>query len=267
MSVLRRSRVFFQPQVNEAEIGFQPLSNQARSRKLQLMLLAVPLLLGIGSTSLANARDKLLPLVTHCIADTGAGTTGATARLCKQPRHDKCGAEQSCCGETTQVWSEDANYVSIRDRKMCKCTGSAASNKFIHGLAIPRVKVTGVEDKRRPDGIWDFAWKVAADRIHPEREVALFVNPAGDRTDDQLHVHITRVDKGAMYPVNGDRALDTLRNTWRVAEEMAKERGFGDHYGVLVTKDAKNGFRVLVDERSPRRFVLDECQPASPLGR
>lgn len=271
MSALRRSRVFFQPQVDEAKSSFQSLSNQARSKTLQLMLLTLSLSFSIGNASLANAeepRNRLLPVVKHCIVDTEAGTTGATAGLCESPRQDDCGAGESCCSKTTQVWSEDADFVSIRDHKMCKCTASTASNSFVHGLAIPRVKVTGVEDKTRPDGIWDFAWKVAAGRIQPESKVALFVNPASDREDDQLHVHITRLKTtGSMNAVNSTRALDTLSNTWKVAEEMAKERGFGDHYGVLVIKDPTKGFRVLVDEQSPRGYVLNRCPPALPLGR
>jgi len=225
------------------------------------MVLAIALSFSIG-TSLANAgepRDRLLPVVTHCIADTGVGTTGATAGLCKSPRQDQCGAKESCCSRTTQVWDENADFVAIRDHEMCRCTASTPSNSFIHGLAIPRSKVTGVEDKARPDGIWEFAWKVAAARIQPESEVALFVNPADDRTDDQLHVHITRVRTNSMNAVSSGRPLATLSNTWMVAREMANEKGFRDDYGVLVTKHPTEGFRVLVDRKSPRRYVWNTC--------
>ena len=119
MSAFRSSRVFFQPEVNGAKSSYQSLSNQARSETLQLMVLAIGLSFIIG-TSLANAqepRDRLLPVVTHCIADTGVGTTGATAGLCKWPRQDQCSAKESCCSRTTQVWDENADFVAILSYK------------------------------------------------------------------------------------------------------------------------------------------------------
>ena len=36
---------------------------------------------------------------------------------------------------------------------MCGC-----SKDFIHGLAMPRSEVTGIEDIRRREEIWQFAW-------------------------------------------------------------------------------------------------------------
>src|SRR5262249_47882017 len=150
-----------------------------------------------------------------------------------------------------------AEFVAIRDIKMCGCPAA-----FVHGLALPRFKVTGIEDPRRPAGIWAFAWDVARNHIADERQIALVVNPPGERTQDQLHVHLVRLLPDArgwiasLRPVQAER----LDQAWNVASRQA---GGATDYGVLVARDeAGGGFLVVTDTRSPElQFTEALCRP------
>lgn len=159
------------------------------------------------------------------------------------------------CSRTTQVWAETKDFVAIRDRKMCGCPDG-----FVHGLALPRSRVTGVEDPPRPDGIWAFAWKVAEQKL-PENEISLAVNPKSRRSQDQLHVHIVRVRRDSL-PMDAERTahIDSLSKVWETAARKAADLKWKD-YGVLVTKDAKGKYLVVVDDGSPEKdFTVAECR-------
>ena len=108
-------------------------------------------------------RDLLWQIVSQCV-DASRPDYCAT---CRSPVVGACPAEG--CRRTTEVWAQTADYVAIRDIKM----GGCEKPGFVHGLALPRFRVTGVEDRARPPGIWAFAWTVARARIGDEREIAL----------------------------------------------------------------------------------------------
>jgi CDP-diacylglycerol pyrophosphatase len=129
---------------------------------------------------------------------------------------------------------------------MCGC-----SKEFIHGLAMPRVTVTGVEDPIRPESIWPFAWGVGVNRIE-EDSLALVVNPKSQRTQNQLHVHILRLNDEARqkFKQYSFAILGGIDRVWDVAEKIANSRGLGD-YGVLVSRYSENSFIVLISEGSP----------------
>ena len=186
-----------------------------------------------------EGRDILWSIVSGCM-NTGAADYCTS---CVSPREEAgCGHS---CRNSTQVWAESREFVAIRDRKMCSCpTG------FVHGLALPRVRLTGVEDPARPDGIWEFAWDAAARRI-PEREIALAVNPWGKRSQDQLHVHIVRLRSGSRLADPSRTArVDALGKVWATAAAKAAALGWRD-YGVLVTRGTGEGYLVIVDDDSP----------------
>ena len=86
------------------------------------------------------------------------------------------------------MWAKTKEFVAIRDLKMCGCPPG-----FVAGLALPRARVTGIEDPRRPEGIWPFAWQVARTRIPDERQIALAINPKDARSENQMHVHMLRL--------------------------------------------------------------------------
>lgn len=155
------------------------------------------------------------------------------------------------------MWAKTADYVAIRDIKMCGCPP-----EFIHGLALPRSRVTGVEDPRRPAGIWAFAWDVARRRIADEQQIALVVNPPGAwRTQDQLHVHLVRLepDARARLATLSPARTPRLDQVWDVASRHA---GGVEDYGVLVARDGvSNGFLVLTAARSPEeQFTVALCR-------
>jgi CDP-diacylglycerol pyrophosphatase len=140
---------------------------------------------------------------------------------------------------------------------MCGC-----GKDFVHGLAMPRSSVAGVEDSRRPEGIWNFAWMVAKKRIGKETDIALVVNPARRRTQDQLHVHIVKLLPDARRRFAGAASVrvPSLRAVWHEAENAATRAGLKD-YGVLVAKLPEGDFLVMVEEKSPERmYTQSKCR-------
>jgi CDP-diacylglycerol pyrophosphatase len=145
----------------------------------------------------------------------------------------------------------------MKDRKMSGCT-----EEFVHGLALPRAQVTGVEDPKRPSGIWEFAWNTARNRINSEDTIALVVNPAQHRSQDQLHVHMVRLKDNARmsFPKLSLARTESLDRVWVIAQEKSKELKLDD-YGVLVTTHTDGGFVVLVDQESPEyKFTEATCR-------
>ena len=114
---------------------------------------------------------------------------------------------------------------------MCGCPAY-----FVHGLAMPRDIVTGVEDSKRQEGIWQFAWDIGLQRIEIE-SLALVVNPKSQRSQNQLHIHILSLDPKArgVFEQYLPVYADNLENVWSIAAANAKSKGLDD-YGVLVTK-------------------------------
>jgi len=214
---------------------------------------AAAALLASCAAGAAPGSDVLWRIVSQCI-DPGAA--GYCSR-CDWPIEGSCGASRDC-RRSTQVWAETREYVAIRDIKMCGCPLD-----FVHGLALPRAPVTGVEDPRRPAGIWAFAWEVTRRLIPDESEVALVVNPPGARTQGQLHVHLVRLAPGARARVAARAVAPaaTLGQVWDAAARAAAAAKLDD-YGVLVMRDdAGHGFLVLADPASPEgAFTVSTCR-------
>jgi CDP-diacylglycerol pyrophosphatase len=154
------------------------------------------------------------------------------------------------------VWALNQEYVAIRDLKMCGCPAG-----FVHGLALPRFTVTGVEDPRRPDGIWPFAWDVARARIPEEDEIALAVNPPELRTQAQLHLHLVRLLPGARAQVDALRPIrvERLEDVWPAAAEHAASRQLAS-YGVILIRGLDGGWLVAAVGGSPEgSFTRSRC--------
>lgn len=219
-----------------------------RTTFLTIIRIVVVALLAATPTFAADHRDILWDVISTCI-DTHAKDY---CSRCSTPR-----TEVDCrtCRDTTQVWAESLEFVVIRDRKQCDC-----ADGFVHGLAIPRSRVTGVEDPARPDGIWQFAWDAALKRLTPD-EAALAVNPKGERSQDQLHVHIVRVRRESL-PTDSRQStrVDSLDRVWYAAARKAAELEWKD-YGVLVVRDADAGYRVIVDHESTEyKYTRPKCR-------
>jgi CDP-diacylglycerol pyrophosphatase len=161
--------------------------------------------------------------------------------------------QKGACKNATEIWAESADYVVLRDAKMCGCSAG-----FVHGLAVPRARVTGVEDPRRPEGIWKFAWDAARMRMGNDPAIALVVNPKAERSQDQLHVHLLRLrddvrQRIAQHPADRVPNLDQV---WKIAALRAAAEGLTD-YGVLVVGHPEGGFVVLVEKDSPEKMYTD----------
>ena len=148
------------------------------------------------------------------------------------------------------------DFVAIRDIKMCGCPA-----EFIHGLVLPRQIITGVEDPRRPQAIWDYAWQIAETRMQAS-SIALVINPQNFRSQNQMHIHLLGLNPQASLSLSQLQAVEItdLKDVWRVAEESAKAQSMQD-YGVLVSLAATGRFKVVVTSQSPEKlFTLYACQ-------
>lgn len=232
------------------------MTKSPRFTPVRSLLTTILFLFCVSLTAPAHAgsRDVLWSIVQHCLDPSVADYCST----CLAPVAGSSCAAGKGCRETLQVWAENRDYVAFRDRKMCDCPSG-----FVHGLALPRAKVTGVEDPNRPDGIWKFAWTAAGEKMGNDPAAALVVNPAGMRDQDQLHVHIMRLKKDARasFPAGRQAYLDNLDDVWWAAGSLAKAAGLSD-YGVLVTRRPGGGFIVLVDPVSPeKKYGIVRCLP------
>lgn len=226
------------------------LSNRRNS--IRALVASLLLFLGVSAPLSARAsgdRTILWNIVTNCL-DTSERDYCAA---CRWPRIDSPCQPKAACKDTTEVWAESADFVALRDSKMCGCPAD-----FVHGLAIPRAKVTGVEDPRRPDGIWTFAWDVASRRMGDDPAIALVVNPAAQRGQDQLHVHLLRLrgDARTILARHPADRVTSLNQVWKAAAQRAKASGLTD-YGVLVFGRREGGFMVLVEKESLEKLYTD----------
>jgi CDP-diacylglycerol pyrophosphatase len=230
------------------------------ARSLLLAVLILISLSGTGSAYAAGSRDVLWSIISSCLDPGGADY----CTTCRAPRAETTCAAGKSCRETTEVWAENAEFVALRDRKMCDCP-----EDFVHGLVLPRARVTGVEDPHRPDGIWSFAWAVACSRLGDDSDTALAVNPRGMRDQDQLHVHIVRLQPDARkrFVTARTSRVQKLDEVWGAASRVAAAAGLAD-YGVLVTRNPEGGFTVLVDKGSiEKNYSIARCSssPTLPL--
>ena len=195
--------------------------------------------------------DILLHIASQCVDPS----IDNYCSQCMLPRRDANCGDISECKKTNEVWALNTEYVAIRDIKMCGCPID-----FIHGLAMPREVVTGVEDSNRQESIWQFAWDVAMQRIEPQ-SIALAVNPKSQRTQNQLHIHLVRLDKNARthlsqyLPVQ----VNNLESIWATAANEARAKSLNE-YGVLVTQSSTGVFLVVVTPNSPEaEFTVWKC--------
>lgn len=201
-------------------------------------------------------RNALRTIVLQCLD----ATVPDYCARCPSPLIGKCGVDSCWIG--TDVWAETGHFVAIRDRKMCHCPPG-----FVHGLALPRSTVTGIEDPRKPDGIWAFAWQVALTRISVPAEIVLAVNSPLDRTQDELHVHIVQLREDGRARIDARRPvrIDNLDDAWRAAATHAKSMGYAS-YGMAVVQAAGGGYLVVSTESSPE-YAFTETVCAASGGR
>jgi CDP-diacylglycerol pyrophosphatase len=204
----------------------------------------------------------------------GAGALWAIVSRCidhAEPRVCTCPAfARSCCNDRATpdadvVWARTREFVAIQDMVMCGCPSG-----FVAGLALPRTRVTGIEDPRRPEGIWPFAWQVARGRIPDERQIGLAINPEDARSENQMHVHLLRLrpetrawlDASDGAPPGGAivLTLPTLDAVFAAAAARVGDGHMADT-GILVARARSGGWRVVLTRRSsPQTFTINGCR-------
>ena len=204
--------------------------------------LACIFLFPLGGLYAMPNSDILLDIVRHCVDPKLENY----CTRCRAPIAEVACTPETSCKKTTEVWSSNTEYVAIRDIKMCGCPAS-----FVHGLVMPLQVITGVEDPSRPEGIWQYAWDVATQRIDSD-SIALVVNPQNFRSQNQLHVHLVRLKPQARaeFKSMATGTSSNLLNVWKIAAELAKQQNLPD-YGVLVSTEERGGFKVVVTAISP----------------
>jgi CDP-diacylglycerol pyrophosphatase len=200
--------------------------------------------------------NALWTIVSRCV-------DRQTAAYCSCPPF-----ELSCCGnpstpDTDVVWARTADFVVIRDLRMCGCPSD-----FVSALAMPLTRISGIEDPHRPEGIWPFAWDVARVHIRDELAIGLVLNPPAARTQDQMHVHLLRLQPGVRPWLDGDAPAPPGVQIVPVPDIGAvfaavQARVGAEHMrdtGVLVARARRGGWRaVLTDRTSPQAFTLNRC--------
>ena len=212
----------------------------------------------VGST--APDPDALWQIVSTCI-----GTQ--STNYCTCPIFSR-----SCCGDTATpdadvVLATTREFVAIRDMKTCGCP-----DDLVAALAIPRARVTGIEDPARPEGIWAFAWDVGRSRIKDDDAIALVINPRSMRTQNQFHIHILRIRPDArtqlerldVGPSGRGMLIVPVADLGRVFAAVVSALGtdqIGDR-GILVMRAPDDGtFRAVVtDHFSPELFAISKCR-------
>jgi CDP-diacylglycerol pyrophosphatase len=181
---------------------------------------------------------------------------------------------QSCCGKSATadadvVWATTKAFVAIRDMQMCGCQAG-----FVSGLAMPRTWISGIEDPRRPEGIWPFAWDAARTRIGDENQIGLVINPTTARTQLQMHVHLQRLrpevraslDSADAPPFQGTVVLrlPTLDAVFAAAEARVGAAGMAET-GILVARSRHGGWVALLSHgTSPESFTISRCRELAP---
>jgi CDP-diacylglycerol pyrophosphatase len=175
----------------------------------------------------AQDRDILWKIISNCLDPTIPDYD----KRCNWPIQNSA----ITCKKTSEVWDMNNDFIILRDSKMCDCLDNKA---FVHGLAIPRSKVSGSDASNRPDDIWKYAWNNAVKRFGNDSEIALIVNAPGNcRGQDQLHIHLVRLnDAGHNLISKPDMSsVENLDEVWKKADMLAKDKML-DNYGVLIAR-------------------------------
>ena len=221
--------------------------HHSSSSPLRLFLVARWVVFFVGSFFLVaghtnDKRDILFNIVNQCLNTQ----VPDYCTRCQSPRQESVCEAKSTCKASIDVWHETPELIAMRDIKMCGC-----GPDFVHGLVIPKAKVTGVEDSKRPETIWAYAWGIAESKIQTN-DKALAVNPQFRRSQDQLHIHIVKLKADARARLSELPLIlvKDLNSVWAVAQRAANERQFSD-YGVLVFDASQGGFLIAVTQESP----------------
>jgi len=166
------------------------------------------------------------------------------------------------CKDETALLESAAEFVVIRDRKMCSPGDALEEN--VHALVMPRADVTGVERISEAPGIWSFAWKVAMNLIPDDKDIFLVVNSKYSRSQDWLHVHIMEGNASELEAHRSQRPasfnatlvqIDRLDQVPETIKTLTGDAASTGRYSILIAGkksagDGKDRFSVLVEKFS-----------------
>ena len=167
---------------------------------------------------------------------------------------------------TIRLQAAASHVITFNDSKMNRCPGH-----LVHTLTIPREPVCGDDDPDRftqaEDG-FQTAWSVGERLIAEQDRIALVVNSAAQRSQNQLHIHTVRLRPGARQQLESlpvkPRHIDDLAQAWAALQSHAEESGFGGLYGAVVIRDtnAPGWLAAAVDGHSEPDPVTTEDRNA-----
>ena len=245
---------------------------------MRVMVVAASLLIGaIFSGHLASAatacaehsegrRCILWNIVHRCLDSSVSGY----CEQCPAPLEESSCPVRDACRNQLQLWGKNANFIAMRDYKMCGCMDAA----FVHGVVLPLWYVVGSEDPQtrvrderfnpKLTDAWTFAWSAALQRV-PDEEIVLAVNPPSRRTQDHFHIHLMRLGTDARQKILGlpKAQLETvadLGDVWLAVRSIADATNYSE-YGIAVTRDTKRKRFVvaLVRESPEEEFGVYRC--------
>jgi len=166
------------------------------------------------------------------------------------------------CKDETALLEAAAEFVVIRDRKMCSQDSALESN--VHALVMPRADITGVERISDVPGIWSFAWKVARKLVPDDKDIFLVVNSKYSRSQDWLHVHIMEGDASKLEARRSHRPqsfgatmtqIDSLDQVPETIEALTGDATSTGRFSILIAGkksagDGKDRFFVLMERFS-----------------
>ena len=105
---------------------------------------------------------------------------------------------------------------------------------------------------------------MAQGKIADDATIALVVNSARGRTQDQLHVHLVRLRDDARQNFTG-RMASVLRldDVWSAVSQLAANQPPLQDYNVLVVSSLNGGFEVLVESNDmslERTYTQRTCR-------
>lgn len=164
------------------------------------------------------------------------------------------------CRDETALLESGADFIVMRDRKMCSQTGALEDN--VHALVMPRADVTGVERISEVPIIWTVAWKFAMNIVPDDKDIFLVVNSKDSRGQDWLHVHVVEGNAAELELRRSSRPasfgatlaqIDSLDQVPKTIDALTGNAASTGEFSILVAGkksagDGKERFSVLVEK-------------------
>jgi CDP-diacylglycerol pyrophosphatase len=167
--------------------------------------------------------------------------------------HEQAAHDPAPCADVNITDGVNKGYAVLKD--------IVGASQF---LLIPTERLSGIEDPAvLADGAtnyWEAAWQArsyAEDRLHaslPRDGIALAINSADGRTQNQFHIHIDCIRPDVRAALAAD--LDKIGTTWAPFPTALAGH---DYRAIRITQDTLKGvnpFRVLKDSNPAMNMAM-----------